>query len=141
DECLHGGLGQRDPLLFLCEQLVESPSVGMSHHRRRNQFAVLEVLVALRFAPAVASDHLARAEEDVARILHLAHTGFGGSTTGLEARRWARMKRRRSPTLHRSPRPILKNSGPVPVWRHHRTVLGDLRRISATSSSVRSSSS
>jgi hypothetical protein len=36
--------------------------------------------------------------------------------TGREARRCSRIQRRRSPTVVYSRRPILKKSGPVPIW-------------------------
>lgn len=50
------------------QQMVEPPAVGVGQHRRRDEVAVLEVLVALRLAPAIPRHDVVGVEEDVARV-------------------------------------------------------------------------
>lgn len=67
--------------------LVQAPPVGVGHDGRWNEVAVLEVLVALGLAPAVAGHDVARVEEDVTRVVHRDHTAFGRPMTDLAASR------------------------------------------------------
>ena len=50
------------------EQLVEPPAIRVPDDRRRDELAILEVLVAPPLSPAVARDHLLRAEEYMPRV-------------------------------------------------------------------------
>lgn len=65
-------------LVLQRHQLGAAPAVWMGHHRLRDEFALIEVLVALRLALAVAGDHVSCVEEDVPRIQARSELGDGG---------------------------------------------------------------